>query len=267
MEPALFKTALSQSSKLADSVYFHVLGEPTLHPNFLDYLNLLEIAGTKLNLTTNGTTIHHFEKHILNNPYIRQINFSTHAYAEFPNQSLAQNKLHQVLDFVQTALNNRPDLYINLRLWNMGDEKSKQWNQFVLSQIQNHFNTQINLDHFCSRHKSFLIKGRAYMHFDSRFKWPQESAIPLNKKETAPNNVGTCRALDTHVAILHDGRVVACCLDYSGQIELGNIATTPLSKILESPSAQEIKDGFKSNKLIHPFCQTCQFCTRFSKTR
>jgi len=159
----------------------------------------------------------------------------------------------------------------------------------MLNRIHETFGVEVSPGHFCSRHKSFNITGRLYLHEDTRFEWPSledrrktkdegdeshtdkhaylydraEQSCTECKDERGKIVPGTCRALDTHVAILHDGRVVACCLDHSGQITLGNIAEQSLSQIIDSPLARDIREGFAQHKLRHPFCQTCSFCKRF----
>ena len=256
MGKELFEKCIREAEKVAGSVYFHVLGEPTLHPDFGTFLKKLEQTSLKLNLTTNGTTISRVGKLILDSPTVRQVNFSTHAYAELP-QDKATRHLQEVLDFCKMASDIRPDLYINLRLWNVGDQESNFWNETMLAKVNKNFGANVELGHFCSRHKSFNVTGRIYLHQDSRFEWPQLKG--------QAHVAGTCRALDTHVAILHGGRVVACCLDYSGQITLGNIAEQSLIEILNSPTAKNLQEGFKKHELRHPLCQSCTFCKRFGK--
>ncbi len=286
MPSDLFDRCINEAATVADQVYFHVLGEPTLHPGFSLYLKKLEQVSAnrtdgkklQLNLTTNGTTIERVGKSILASPAVRQVNFSTHAYAELPFDEAAEN-LQNVLDFCRMVAVARPDLYINLRLWNVGDESSNAWNNYMLEQVNKAFgrtgttvdniasdenHAPITLEHFCSRHKSFLVEGRIYIHQDSRFEWP---GLAESKKDKVERGVrfprGTCRALDTHCAILHDGRVVACCLDHSGQITLGRIQENSLAEILTSPMATNIREGFTNHELRHPFCQRCAFCKRF----
>ena len=257
MGTELFERCIAEASTVAENVYFHVLGEPTLHPGFGLFIKKLEQTPLKLNLTTNGTTISRVGKLILASPAVRQVNFSTHAYAELPREQ-ALSHLQDVLDFCKISSAARPDLYINLRLWNVGDQESNSWNETMLAKVNEAFGTNVELGHFCSRHKSFNIAGRIYLHQDSRFEWPE-----LNEGSTSSVVAGTCRALDTHVAILHDGRVVACCLDYSGKISLGNIAEQSLAEILETPLASNLREGFEKHELRHPFCQNCTFCKRF----
>ena len=285
MPSELFERCLNEAATVTEQVYFHVLGEPTLHPGFGIYLKKLEQVSSarndgkslSLTLTTNGTTIERTGKTILASPAVRQVNFSTHAYAELPFEEAAEN-LQDVLDFCRMAAVERPDLYINLRLWNVGDESSNTWNNYMLEQVNKAFgrtgsadenSAPITLEHFCSRHKSFLVEGRIYIHQDSRFEWPKQvsgsrlEAREILKKQSFIFPRGTCRALDTHCAILHDGRVVACCLDHSGQITLGRIQDNSLLNILHSPLAVQIKEGFTNHELRHPFCQSCKFCKRF----
>lgn len=265
MSTELFERCIAETSTVAENVYFHVLGEPTLHPGFGLFLKKMEATPLRLNLTTNGTTITRTGKQILASPAVRQVNFSTHAYAELTPET-ASRHLQDVLDFCKLANAERPDLYINLRLWNVGDDASDAWNRTMLAKVGEVFSAetapQISLEHFCSRHKSFPIVGRIYLHQDSRFEWPE---LGERRKTRDENTTGTCRALDTHVAILHDGRVVACCLDYSGQITLGNIADQSLAEIIDSPTAKKLREGFEKHELRHPLCQSCTFCKRFGK--
>ena len=267
MSSKLFERCIAESTTVAENVYFHVLGEPTLHPGFGLFLKKLESTPLKLNLTTNGTTIARTGKLILASPAVRQVNFSTHAYAEL-SPEIATRHLQEVLDFCKMAKAIRPDLYINLRLWNVGDAASDAWNCSMLAKVNEAFSStsssaepsaQISLEHFCSRHKSFPVVGRIYLHQDSRFEWPELD------ESRAKSTAGSCRALDTHVAILHDGRVVACCLDHSGQITLGHIEDQSLAEILETPTAKSLREGFEKHELRHPLCQSCTFCKRFGK--
>ena len=264
MDSKLFEACISGAQEIgASNVYFHVLGEPTLHPGFAHYVKKLEQTPLKLTLTTNGTTIERTGRQILASPAVRQVNFSTHAYAELPRET-AERYLQNVLDFSRFAIVERPDLYINLRLWNVGAEEASPWNSYMLKRIHETFGVDVTPGHFCSRHKSFNITGRLYLHEDTRFEWPSIDERTGKVLQTRDERIaGTCRALDTHIAILHDGRVVACCLDHSGQITLGHITEQSLAEILESPLAQNIKEGFAQHELRHPFCQTCSFCKRF----
>ena len=269
MDSSLFQRCIEEAKRAnAENVYFHVLGEPTLHPGFMHYVKKLATVGLKLTLTTNGTNIFRVGKGILQNDSIRQVNFSIHAYAELPKEK-AEEHLQNVLDFCKMASVTRQDLYVNLRLWNIGDESALPWNEYALSQIGKCFDKKISIGNFSTRHKSFNVEGRIYIHEDTRFEWPklQEPVHdPFNaESENAIIETmrGTCRALDTHTAILHDGTVVACCLDYGGSLRLGNIKENGLVEILNGKMALWVRDGFKNHELRHPLCRKCAYCKRF----
>ena len=66
-----------------------------------------------------------------------------------------------------------------------------------------------------------------------------------------------------HVAVLSDGRVVPCCLDADGEIELGNIDAEDFDIILDSSKARAISDGFAAHSLVHPLCRRCGFAKRW----
>ena len=114
MSSTLFKQCIAGAVEAGiENVYLHVLGEPTLHPGFALFLKGIKTAGLSLTLVTNGTTIARAAHHILNCPAVRQVNFSTHAYAELPPDE-ARGHLENVLDFCKIALVARPDMYVNL---------------------------------------------------------------------------------------------------------------------------------------------------------
>ena len=259
MPSELFEKCIAGAEVIgAKNVFFHVLGEPTLHPGFAHYVKKLEATPLKLTLVTNGTTIARSGRALMESPAVRQVNFSTHAYAELDSDTAATH-LQNVIDFCKLALAARPELYINLRLWNTGTQGCSDWNKTFLARVNETFGTAVAPAHFCSRHKSFNITGRLYLHMDTRFEWP---ALPT-PDTGIPSTRGTCHALETQVAILHDGRVVACCLDQAGHIELGNIHTQALSDILNGKLAQNLREGFAKRELRHPLCQACRYCRRF----
>ena len=64
-----FKIILEKLKNHTKYLYFHVLGEPLMHPKINEFINLASLS-YKVNITTNGYLI---EK-IKNNKNIRQLN-------------------------------------------------------------------------------------------------------------------------------------------------------------------------------------------------
>ena len=91
---------------------------------------------------------------------------------------------------------------------------------------------------------------------EKKFDWPALDA--------PAQNVTFCHGLRRQIAVLWDGTVVPCCLDGQGVMALGNLFTTPLSDILQSPRARAIYDGFSRREAVEPLCRRCGYAARFT---
>jgi MoaA/NifB/PqqE/SkfB family radical SAM enzyme len=270
MSYELFKTVIDQVKDLTDEVTFHLMGEPLAHPRFLDFLQYCEEQGVPVNLTTNGTLLHlKNRKNELFSSALRQVNFSLQSYlSNFPSEPVMPY-LRPIFDYTRRALEMRPDLYINYRLWNV---QSDQSSDEIFNAIQNEFSFQSVAPVVTSgRHKetkafrkSQNVTGRLYLHFDSRFKWPSLADAVSSEK-------GFCYGLRSQLAIHADGTVVPCCLDKEARISLGQVQPLQLDsvvKAIQSPRAQNILSGFEAFEAREALCQRCTFIRRFdSKIR
>lgn len=258
MEPALFEEVIRAVAPLTEEVTFHLMGEPLLHPEFDYYLAFCSAAGVKVNLTTNGLLLNpdRIQK-LLMAPALSQINFSFQSFeSNFPGQDDSAY-LATIFDFTRRALADRPELYINYRLWNVGASGAIESNDRMIEKIKTGLELDFKAFADVRWKKSVKIQGRAYLHFDSLFQWPHPSQ-PIRSTK------GFCHGLSSHIGILADGTVVPCCLDKEGVISLGNCRSKPLSAIIDSPRATAIRDGFQKGLLVEDLCQKCTFIARFS---
>jgi len=69
---------LKNINNYTDYVYLHVKGEPLLHKELKEILDLCKKYNKKVNITTNGTLIKENIKE-LKHPVVRQINLSLHS--------------------------------------------------------------------------------------------------------------------------------------------------------------------------------------------
>jgi radical SAM protein with 4Fe4S-binding SPASM domain len=95
------------------------------------------------------------------------------------------------------------------------------------------------------------------LHFDRYFEWPSLNGTMLSE--------GYCHGLSKQIAILADGRVVPCCLDGEGIIDLGNLHATNLGKILTSKRSQSILKGFEQGICVEELCKKCSYKERFKR--
>ena len=63
---------------------------------------------------------------------------------------------------------------------------------------------------------------------------------------------GYCFGMRDHFAILYNGDVVLCCMDFDGNTAIGNLHKSSLKEVLSSDKLSRIMAGFKKFQLIHP---------------
>lgn len=249
-----FEKTLLQARPLADEVCLHLMGEPLAHPQFLKILELCEKHEVLIQLTTNALLIKRYQDRLIDSPILRQINFSLQAYTDnFPHKPLAPY-LESILDFCDEASVKAPAMYQNLRLWNLGADSGD--NEKIMRILEQKYGMIINREVDVSSIKSKKVKNRLYLHFDSRFEWPDLKNENLGKQ-------GRCHGLVSHVGIHANGVVVPCCLDKEAVIKLGNVFENKLIDILNSERASEMREGFQNGKLTEELCQKCSYIRRF----
>lgn len=253
--PERFAAILAQVKPLTQQVYLHVMGEPLLHPDFARIVGIAAEQQVPVAVTTNGSLLASPAADSLLAPIVRQINISLQALSR-DNAA----RLQEIIAFVNNALVRRPDLYLNLRLWNLNraaDSLDSIHNQWLAGEIAAAFELDPKAIRPVAGRKSRRLKGRLYLNLDTVFEWPQ--IIPDQPGKTR----GFCHALTGQVAILVDGTVVPCCLDRDGVTALGNCLETPLAEILEQPRTVAMREGFARGRLVEPLCRHCSFCSRF----
>jgi radical SAM protein with 4Fe4S-binding SPASM domain len=255
----LFENIIQQIAPLTELVCFHLMGDPLVHPNLSQMIQICEKYQAQIFFVTNGVLVKPEHHQILLSPAMYQVNFSLHSFFDnYPGKN-PSTYLEKIFAWTESALSQRPDLYINYRLWNLQDIRGGLTENIeMLKRIQERFHFSINPSHIqIQKNKSYKIKNKLYLHFDTEFIWPDLKLPVLGQK-------GTCYGLSSHFGIHADGTVVPCCLDKEASIVLGKIQDTPILEILESPKAQSILSGFKKNKLVEDLCQRCQYIERFN---
>jgi MoaA/NifB/PqqE/SkfB family radical SAM enzyme len=258
MEPELFRRILAQVAPLTDQVAFHLMGDPLVHPKIEELVTITEEAGAKIFLVTNGVLLREKNESVLLRAPFRQVNFSLHSFPDNFGDKDPGPYLERIFAWTERAFAERPDLYVNYRLWNLTETKgSGPQNREILRRIEERFGRIENLEIDVTTQKSRLVKSRLYLHFDTEFTWPGLDLPVLGSS-------GTCHGLSSHFGILVNGTVVPCCLDKEGAIPLGNVNDRPIADILGGSRAQAILKGFRERRLVEKLCQRCQYIERFN---
>jgi len=255
-----FRKILKEVLPHTEQICLHLMGEPLAHPDFEEILQICNEEKAVVHLTTNGTFLSKFGFDVFfNATCIRQINFSLHSFKDnFPDKDI-RPYLYDILQFSKEALIQRPELYINYRLWNLPSVKGdKVENQSIIDHITEFFQVSINERVDARLNKSKNLIGRIYFHFDTKFEWPS-FGDPIRSEH------GFCHALSQQIGIHADGTVVPCCFDKEAGIPLGNVLEQSFEEVLGSERLQKIRNGFLQHKLVEDLCQRCTYISRFDK--
>lgn len=267
MDLDLFRDVIKQVAPLTELVCLHLMGDPLVHPHFSDIVSICDEYDANIFLVTNGVLMRDDNRVNLFDTLLHkrfyQINFSLHSFFDnFPDKD-PTNYLSRVFSFTERALLERPNLYLNYRLWNLNNPlsnhhlNSKTSNKFMLDHICEHFEFDMPAEFDVRKRKSIHIQNRLYLHFDTEFIWPNLELPVLGDN-------GSCYGLSSHFGVLADGTVVPCCLDKEASIPLGNVHERTVIEILDSRRAQDMIKGFKQKRLLEDLCQRCQYIERFS---
>ena len=254
----LFRRILEQIKGHSRHLYFHVLGEPLVHPELRAFLDLCHAHGYRVNITTNGTLVDRLLKDNLIRPALRQVNISLHSFEANASREGMQAYLDKVFNFVLEAM-KISDVQICLRLWNIGDKYISTANTYVLEGMEKAFGLPYKLEEKLTPCNGIKIRDGVFLNQSSSFKWPDM------KDAEADTSKGFCYGLRDQIAFLVDGTVVPCCLDGEGAIPLGNIKEKSFSEILEGERAKAMYEGFSNRKVLEPLCRKCQYRLRFDK--
>ena len=209
-----FSIIAKKISKYTDLIALHVKGEPLLHPNLKDILEICYENNLKVNITTNGSKIEECREILLNSKALRQINISLHSIEENDiAEDYKEIYLNKILNFTNSLKNT--DIILSLRLWNISDLKDSN-NSRIISKIANYFNIN-DLKELIKENKFVKLQNNIFLNQDYEFTWPE------NNKSIQERIEGTCQGLRNHIAILSNGDIVPCCLDQDGEINLGNL--------------------------------------------
>ena len=229
-----FNTILKKLKGHTSYLYFHILGEPLLHPNIKEFI---DIASTNfnINITTNGYLIDRIKD--VNN--IRQLNISLHSY-----DSKYKKSVNEYMNDIFNVVDNMNNTYIQYRIW-----VNNKYTKEIINILNEHYNTCINIDEIDNNK---TLKDNIFISKFHKFIWPDLNNDYYNEK-------GACYALRDHIGILSDGTIIPCCLDTRGNINLGNIYSDDLSHILKSKRCINMLDGFKNKEKREELCKHCSF--------
>jgi len=279
----LFKKVVDEIAEtgLTQRVEFHVLGEPLLHPELNSAIAYASGKGLETSLTTNGALLTEEKVQGLMDNGLDMIGISLETIDE-KEHGCRRTSLdfpsyyRRVIDAI-ALLRNNSKVAITIHLMNPITKKLAALDHDVgIKSKSRHIKAQIarliydiltatgepaSKVEINNLLKKVSVNSPQEIKIDSRLKiyvqlfWDWGNAFTSRK--IYPAHIGYCGYALKRIGILYDGQVTICCGDYDGKTSIGNVKERPLTELLESSLARQVKAGFEKNRVLHPYCQWC----------
>lgn len=231
----------NQIKEFGDYIYLHVLGEPLLHPDFNEILDILDKKDFNLQLVTNGILLNK-NPGLFNHKCLRKLSISLHSVNNIKIDDYYFKTIDEIIE-------KDSDTIIELRFYDLNnlDDNLKNY----LNVLYNKYNVSNT-----KKNNSFRLKDNVYIYFEELFKWPDINDEYLGNK-------GKCHGIIDQLAILSNGLVTSCCLDSNGINAFGDLKKDSLRDILNSEIYLNALNDLRNNKLSLSLCGHCEYRLRF----
>lgn len=230
MSKADFEKTLEEIAPFTNHIYFHLLGEPLLHPLFDEFVAIAASRGFFVNIVTNGILAKTLTAETL--AKLRKITFSLHSYEANPPVITLGEYLAPILSIAE----NSPSI-IELRLWN--EKGLNTLNEQIVSKILDFFNVMPdeilptlnnvavpplenngNSENLAKKNTNIKLKDKVFLTFGEKFDWKQTSLFrfPSNKSNRE------CFSTENKTPYFHsndsNAKKIACeyCSDENGTL-------------------------------------------------
>lgn len=288
MKTDLAKKAISEISEkgICEKATLHVMGEPTLHRRFFDILAHAEKESVNIGLTTNGRNLSKkVGSALLAHPlYQIDVSLQTPDASSFATRKAGpisfEEYLSGIFSFFFAYQKTHPGTIFKFRFLNTRfQNKQMARTTGSLDVISSTTDLHQTFKHWAGRIYDGLdvekdTRAHAMQQIDKlvSYKWNVVEVYPnvffetyvlddwghaFGDDEIRDAWAGYCFGMRDHFAILYNGDVTLCCMDYDGETVVGNLEDATLEEILGSDTLGRIMKGFRRYRLEHPYCKKC----------
>jgi len=275
--------------KFQGTVITSLMGEPLLHPKFVEILKYSTNSGIKTNVITNFLLVPEkiTVKKLLNagietlclsyqtpNEKTFKIRRVNKAFCDY------ENKLMEILIF---AINNkiktqRIEIHLLQSLYNYLNVEIIEDYSLIEASILKIYDALYS-DGFMPSKKN--INKRTILKSINKFKRGNQYQdaydiqigpniyVVLKRANTWANSLiprgcqvdpeikGNCGFFNSSLGIFWDGRCTVCCQDFDGSIFIGDIKSSSIEDILSGKVLTEMRNMEDMGLLMNPYCQIC----------
>jgi len=231
IEIEFLKKIIKENEKVLKGqfIWLHFNGEPLLHPQLPQIINLLKLNGIKTRLSTNATLLTEEMSFQLMKAGLDYIVFSVdgntkETYERIRERAKFEVVERNVLNFLKIKKQYNFPTQTQIQIIRM-KENENEIKDFVKKWQKTDINF-INVKSFCSR----AMRTREI----ARFEDPQKLEEKILKRSP-------CFYLWETLVILWNGEVIVCCQDLTGELKVGDLKKENLLEIWNNKTMQELR--------------------------
>ena len=152
-------------------LYFHLMGEPLLHPLLPDFIRIAREKGFRTVFTSNGTLLDKALNLLSSLPHKVQLSLHSH---ESNGKGKLDEYINKVMQFAIPAAEQ--GTCVVLRLWNQGGRESE--NEQVMQLLEQYVKKP-----WRERPDGYRLCDNLYLEFDRKFQWPTTQEPPSSSPE------------------------------------------------------------------------------------
>ncbi len=267
------------------TIFFHLMGEPLLHPRIFDAISMAVERGLNLELLTNGSTFYLIPEHIhrLVESGISKVTISlqtpdAETFALRNARGLdAEQYFQGIVRFTRENMLSGSNTIVHIkfmdstpRFYSMPYKTMRiidgrkqlrchlsDWANRILggtgadSYLQGSVRQKFARA-FGGVPQFYTIHPKVVLHSFPLLNWGN-----LNQEKIYGAKMGYCDGALGQLGIFYDGTVVPCCTDFDGLIPLGDVNDQSLRQILRGQPARDLRRAFDRFRVQHPLCQRC----------
>jgi len=264
-------------------VMFHVMGEPTLHPNMIEIARYAASKKIVVCITTNGSRLSRELLYDLERAGVSQLIVSLQTPDEQTFSMRGAKGISfdeyaaQIADAAKIVINEDMKIEFTLSFLSsplrrliipVAKEFSIADTSKKLREYLRQWAERILIDTKIDHKRGEILKrvNRARCFKQNRIKLTDTLAFQTRivgdwsthfEKKIVKARFGYCPGLQENFGILWNGDYVFCCTDYEGKTSTANFNDLSIQEYLQSDAVQETVRGFQRYRVVDQYCQCC----------
>lgn len=164
-----YSSVLSAIEGRAEYLYFHIMGEPLLHPSVRKFASLAKRRGFRVMITTNGL-LHEVGRELVSDGNVYRIGISVHSF-EGNRYSLTEEEyLDGCFSIAEAAAEH--GTIAALKLWNSEDPEGESFSARVMRYAEGRYGGG-----FAKNRSGYRLRDGIFLETGERFMWPGQGQV------------------------------------------------------------------------------------------